>query len=102
MQRPLSRRPRLNKLTNTALAVLNQDYIGDINILPPFRLSNPTRVMSPLSEDEIARLMSMGEKAVWPKLEMIRIQTRISSVLSRLTRSYTHSFDQDTNKKETP
>ncbi len=83
---PLSRRPGLNKLTNTALAIVNQDYIGDVNILPPFRLSNPMRIMSPLSKPEIERLISLGQRATWPKVEMIRTQTRISRVLERLSR----------------
>jgi NTE family protein len=83
---PLSRRPTLNKLTNTALAVLNQDYVGDVNILPPFRISNPTRLMSPLSKSEISRLVDLGERSTWPKIEMIRTQTRISRVLRELCR----------------
>ncbi len=82
----LVKRPTLNQLANTGLAILNQDYIGDVNILPPFRISNPMRIMSPLTLAEIERLIELGERATWPKLEMIRTQTRISRVLGRLSR----------------
>lgn len=83
---PISRRPLLNKFTNTSLAILNQDYVGDVNILPPFRLSNPMRILSPLRREEIVRLISLGERATWPKIQMIKNQTRISGVLNRLAR----------------
>ena len=36
LRAPLSRRPTLQRMTDTVLSVINQDYVGDINILPPF------------------------------------------------------------------
>jgi NTE family protein len=84
MHKPLSRYPRLNHFTNTALAVLNQDYIGDINILPPFRFHNPTRLLAHLTEQEIIDLLEMGERSAWPKIEMIRVQTKIGKSLHTL------------------
>ncbi|WP_246218685.1 DUF3336 domain-containing protein [Parasphingorhabdus halotolerans] len=35
MQKPLSYFPRLNSLANMTLSVINQDYMGDINIIRP-------------------------------------------------------------------
>ena len=81
LRKPLARRPTLNRITNTALSVINQDYMGDINIIPPFRFHNPTRILAHLSEEEIFDLIRMGERATWPKLEMIRVQTKISRAL---------------------
>ncbi|QFU77829.1 DUF3336 domain-containing protein [Halioglobus maricola] len=81
MQKPLAKRPRLNQLTNTMLSVINQDYMGDINIMPPFRFHNPARILAHLSEQEIMKLIKTGERATWPKLEMIRVQTEISRTL---------------------
>ncbi|GHD06019.1 hypothetical protein GCM10007052_00290 [Halioglobus japonicus] len=81
MQKPLARRPRLNRLTNTMLSVINQDYMGDINIMPPFRFHNPARILAHLSEPEILKLIKAGERATWSKLEMIRVQTDISRTL---------------------
>ena len=43
------------RFTNIAMSVLNQDYIGDINILPPKRYFNPFRILAFLSEDEIGK-----------------------------------------------
>jgi NTE family protein len=88
IERPLSLSPRLTKLTNVAMSVLNQDYIGDINILPPKRFFNPFRILAFLSEDEILDLVDAGERATWPHIEMIRIQTRISRTLEEILEEY--------------
>ena len=88
IERPLSLSPRLTKLTNVAMSVLNQDYIGDINILPPRRFFNPFRILAFLSEDEILDLVDAGERATWPHIEMIRIQTRISRTLEEILEEY--------------
>lgn len=84
LQRPLQKRPRLNQWTNTVLAIINQDYMGDINIMPPFRFFNPSRILAHLTEDEIMNLISVGERSTWPKIETIRIQTQIGRTLDRL------------------
>lgn len=84
LRKPLSNKPGLNRAASTALAILNQDYIGDINILPPFRFHKPTRLLSHLSEQEIADLIAMGERSTWPKIEMIRLQTKISRNLEQI------------------
>jgi TAG lipase/steryl ester hydrolase/phospholipase A2/LPA acyltransferase len=84
MQKPLSRRAGLNQLINTILAVINQDYVGDINIIPPFRFHNPGRILAHLTEPEILKLIRTGETSTWPKIEMIRIQTEISRNIDNL------------------
>ena len=88
IERPLSLSPRLTKLTNVAMSVINQDYIGDINILPPRRFFNPFRILAFLSEEEILDLVDAGERATWPHIEMIRIQTRISRTLEDILEDY--------------
>jgi TAG lipase/steryl ester hydrolase/phospholipase A2/LPA acyltransferase len=88
MRKPLAKRPRLNQLTDTVLSVINQDYVGDINILPPFRFRNPTKLLAHLPEKEIKELIEMGERSTWPLIEMIRIQTRISRTLDRIRNTY--------------
>ncbi|MEJ2384338.1 MAG: DUF3336 domain-containing protein [Xanthomonadales bacterium] len=88
LERPLSMTPSLNRFTNMALSVLNQDYIGDINILPPKRFFNPFKVLAYLSAREILDLVESGERATWPRIEMIRIQTRISRCLAGILRDY--------------
>lgn len=88
IERPLSLSPTLNRFTNMALSVLNQDYIGDINILPPNRFFNPFKVLAYLSAKEILELVESGERATWPRIEMIRTQTRISRTLQRILKDY--------------
>jgi len=88
LERPLSLSPRLTRMTNIAMSVLNQDYVGDINILPPSRLFNPFRILAFLSEKEILDLIVAGERATWPRIEMIRIQTRISRALAHILDDY--------------
>ena len=88
IERPLSLSPRLTKLTNVAMTALTHDEIGDINILPPRRFFNPFRILAFLSEDEILDLVDAGERATWPHIEMIRIQTRISRTLEEILEEY--------------
>ena len=88
IERPLALSPKLTKFTNVAMSVINQDYIGDINILPPKRFFNPFRILAFLSEGEILELVDAGERATWPLIEMIRIQTRISRKLANILEDY--------------
>lgn len=69
-------------------SVVNQDYMGDINILPDYRLINPLTLLSFPGEKQMTRLINSGERCTWPKLEMIRQQTRISRKLRDLLQSY--------------
>ena len=88
LRKPLSKRPTLQRMTDSILSVINQDYVGDINILPPYRVHRPTKILAHLTEKEIMALIEMGERATWPKIEMIRIQTSISRTLDRVRNSY--------------
>jgi TAG lipase/steryl ester hydrolase/phospholipase A2/LPA acyltransferase len=88
MEKPLSLSPALARMTNLWLSVINQDYIGDINILPSTRYFNPLRLLAFLTENEIRELIIAGEKAAWPKIEMIRVQTKISRTLDRILANY--------------
>ncbi|MGI9284199.1 MAG: patatin-like phospholipase family protein, partial [Pseudomonadales bacterium] len=80
-QKPLSRNRRLQQWINMGISIINQDYIGDINILPPLRLQNPYNLLAHATREDIASLVLSGERATWPHLEMIRIQTRIGKLL---------------------
>ena len=94
MEKPLSWSPAINRLTNMALAVINQDYIGDINILPSKRFFNPLKLLAHRSVEEIIELIEMGERATWPKIEMIRIQTRISRRLDKILTGFDRDLSQ--------
>jgi NTE family protein len=88
IEKPLSYSPSLTRATSIALSIINQDYVGDINIMPAIRYFNPFRILAYLDEKEIRSLITAGEKAAWPRMEMIRIQTRISRVLSGILDDY--------------
>jgi TAG lipase/steryl ester hydrolase/phospholipase A2/LPA acyltransferase len=88
IEKPLSLSPTLTRATSIALSVINQDYIGDINILPPNKFFNPFKLLAYLNEAEIRDLISTGQKAAWPKIEMIRMQTRISRILTGILADY--------------
>jgi NTE family protein len=80
--------PYVGYFLTQAHALVSQDYSADIVLYPNRRFSNPSKLFSNLNEADIAQLIDEGEKATWPKIEMIRNCTRISqtldSILSRL------------------
>ena len=90
LEKPLSWNPTINRLTNVGLSIINQDYVGDINILPDTKVFNPLKLLAHRSVEEIVDLIEMGERATWPKIEMIRIQTKISRKLDRILRELDH------------
>lgn len=83
-EKPLAWNATVSRFTNVGLSIINQDYFGDINILPDKRLFNPLKLLAHRSIEEVVELIEMGEKATWPKIEMIRIQTKISTKLDRI------------------
>ena len=58
--------------------VVRQRYSGDINLYPERKPSDLLNTFSNPSHDDIRRYIAEGERATWPKIERIRIQTRIS------------------------
>lgn len=82
--KPLQMVPPLHSLANMTMSVINQDYSGDINIIRPTILWSPSKLLSNLSLSEVTELMELGEQATWPRVEMVRVQTRISQTLERI------------------
>ncbi len=73
--------PRFNWFINMVHSLLDQNYSGDINIVPHFRLTDLTKVLSHITEDEMMMLMKEGEAATWPEMRAIETCTRISRTL---------------------
>ncbi|MDZ7587823.1 MAG: DUF3336 domain-containing protein [Parasphingorhabdus sp.] len=92
MQRPLSYFPKVNSLANIALSVINQDYTGDINIMRPTIFWLPTKLLSNLPLDDIRYLIDLGEHAAWPKIEQVRVQSKVSLTLERILYDYEHQL----------
>jgi NTE family protein len=65
-------------------SIVNQDYVGDINILPEYLFLNPLNLLKFPGEKQMNRLIESGERCTWPKLEMIRQQTLISRKLDSI------------------
>jgi TAG lipase/steryl ester hydrolase/phospholipase A2/LPA acyltransferase len=83
-KRSLAYWPRFNLLMNMYASVVSQNYTADINIFPGYRLFDPTKLLVHLSEKELMDIIQEGEHACWPKVEMIRICSKISKTLDRL------------------
>lgn len=65
-----------------AHAMASQTYLGDINIHFPVRPTLYPRILSNPDHSALAMFIRMGEQATWPRLAMIRDQTRINRVFN--------------------
>ena len=81
----------VTRATSLLRSIVNQDYVGDINILPDKIFNNPLKLLTFPGEKKMQRLIDSGERSTWPKLEMIRQQTRISRKLDVLMAQYESS-----------
>lgn len=86
LQRPFSPDSYISKVLNGYISVVAQAYTGDINILPSKRFLNPTKILAIRTNQEIKDLVDDGERATWPMIEKIRIQTQISRTLKKVLR----------------
>jgi TAG lipase / steryl ester hydrolase / phospholipase A2 / LPA acyltransferase len=73
---------RARKTLDLASSVLDQDYRGNINIFPEVSLWRYANVTSNPNMESISRFIREGERATWPRIEMIRNQTLISQTLA--------------------
>ncbi|MBK7120777.1 MAG: patatin-like phospholipase family protein [Comamonadaceae bacterium] len=68
-------------LMEGTIAVIDQQYYGDVTIHPKVRLRDYQRVLGDLSKEEFQHWVLAGERATWPKIAMIRDQTIIGQTL---------------------
>ena len=80
--------PRFNILMNSVHALMDQEYSGDINIVPSFRWYNPAKILSHLSEKDLIELMEGGAHSTFPSIEAIRICTMISRTMEEILRRF--------------
>jgi TAG lipase/steryl ester hydrolase/phospholipase A2/LPA acyltransferase len=62
-------------------SVIDQQYVGDINILPSATFTNLKHIASNPNLKNIQELIYHGERATWPKLDLIKRNTMISKTL---------------------
>jgi TAG lipase / steryl ester hydrolase / phospholipase A2 / LPA acyltransferase len=82
--------PRFNMLMSSIHGLMDQNYSGDINIVPTFSWYNPAKLLSHLSEKDLIELMEGGERSTYPEVEAIRTCTRISRTMEEIL----HRFEQ--------
>lgn len=86
LQKPFPTDSYVSKVLNGYISVVSQSYTGDINILPANRFLNPAKALTSRSNQEIDDLILTGERATWPVMERVRIQTHISRTLWRIVK----------------
>ena len=55
--------------------LLSQNYLGDINIHPPFNPILYSKMLSNPDEKDLLTYIKLGEKSVWNKIKLIKDQT---------------------------
>ena len=80
--------PRFNLLLNGVHALMDQEYSGDINIVPSFRWYNPAKILSHVTEQELVALMRGGEHSTFPHVEAIRTCSQISRTMEEILRRF--------------
>jgi predicted acylesterase/phospholipase RssA len=64
-------------------SVIDQQYMGDINILPNRSLRNFVHTVSNPSTKSLEELFGQGERATWSQLDLIKRNTVISKTLRK-------------------
>ena len=77
---------RIEALLANAESFVAQDYDGDITIHPQFDAALYLRMFSNPSPEVMARFIREGERATWPHIEKVRLQTMIGRSLQRVIR----------------
>lgn len=67
-------------------SIIEQQYVGDINVLPPRDIGNLQHILSNPTVKSINQLITSAERATWPQLEMIKNTTRISRTFQQYLR----------------
>lgn len=84
-RRYLRQVPDVGKAMSMFYSVVAQDYKGDINIAPPnIPFSDPRKFLAQLTDAEVEELVKAGERATWPRLEQIRISSKIGHELDKI------------------
>lgn len=62
-------------------SIIDQQYVGDINIIPKKQLRNLAQILANPTVESINALIESGERAAWPQLHVIDRNTQISETL---------------------
>ncbi|MFT6413863.1 MAG: TAG lipase/steryl ester hydrolase/phospholipase A2/LPA acyltransferase [Glaciecola sp.] len=64
-------------------SIIDQQYVGDINILPDPTLANFLHIGSNPSKQSLDELFKHGERTTWPQIDLIERNTIISTTLRK-------------------
>jgi NTE family protein len=70
----------VQRLADRAYALASQEYGGDVDIHPRFRPELLGKMVVNPSRTDLAAFILEGQRATWPKLGLVRAQTRIGRV----------------------
>ena len=76
----------VQRFADQAHALVSQDYRGDIDIHPAFHPSIYRKVVSNPTRADLDWFIRQGQRAVWPRLAMIRDHTRVGRAFARNVR----------------
>ena len=62
-------------------SVIDQQYVGNINILPHKQLRSLSQILANPTPESITSLIRSGEKATWEHIDVIERNTKISETL---------------------
>ncbi len=68
-------------------SIVDQQYLGDINILPASTITNIKQLALNPSLEGLTELLENGERATWPQLDIIKRNTIISKTLRKYLKS---------------
>lgn len=80
--------PRMGTTLNTVNAMIDQRFVGDINIFPGYGLSSLDMILRLLDEDEMIHLIKSGERAAWSQVPAIANTTRIGRTLDSILQAF--------------
>lgn len=83
MMRRATRRGPLGVAAQQAHNLVAQDYTGNIDLHPRFRWDLYKKVVSNPTRGDLDAFILEGERSVWPQLQRIRNETRISRAFER-------------------
>lgn len=88
----------LGLIIDKARSMVGQKYMGDINMIPPRQPLNALKVLSNATLEDVRTFIRRGEKATWPKVDMVANTTAISRTFrdcrARLDRIEERMLDQ--------
>ena len=73
---------QLALLLDKAQSIVNQTYVGDVNIVPPRQPLNIFKLLTNATPDILAGYIKEGTAATYPKIESIRNSTMISRTIN--------------------